>query len=153
MDCTVNVGLVPRGIAGMKIIGRAFNKDDAHIVTQISVDCITKFRRRYRALELHICDLALRMYSGIGAPRSMNSDWSIIQQRKHARQFALNSAQFALHLPAVKVCTVILKEQSKVHFGVRRLVAAFMIFRNRSAQTIESGDKSPHSKSRAVARR
>ena len=99
----------------MKIIGRVFRENDAHVAAQISVDCIPKFPRRDRALKLHICDLTFCVHPGIGAPRSMNNDFSIIEQRQHARQFALYGAQLTLHLPAVKVRTVVLKQKAKVH--------------------------------------
>src|SRR5438874_3153862 len=79
MNFTVNVGLAERGIARMKIIGRVFREDDAHVAAQISVDCIPKFPRSDRALKVHICDLTFCVHPGIGAPRSMNNDFSIIE--------------------------------------------------------------------------
>jgi hypothetical protein len=46
----------------------------------------------------------------------MYSDVATIDQTQSFRQFTLNSAQFALHLPTMKVCAVVLNDQFEIHF-------------------------------------
>jgi hypothetical protein len=99
----------------MEIVGHRIDEKDSNVRREIAGDGVTNFLRTHFALQKNAGHLSFGVHTGISAARSMNSNVATIQQRKYPRQFALDSAQLVLYLPAMKVSAVVLKKEAIVH--------------------------------------
>src|SRR5436190_23211344 len=97
-------------MACVKTLRSGISKQYAHVAGQISVNCVAKSLRTHLAPKFKAGDLPFGVHAGIGAARSLNDDFAIIKQRQDAAQLSLDGAQAILHLPAVKISTVVLDE-------------------------------------------
>ena len=104
---------VPREL--VKICGHKFNCTDAYIRCKVAVHGRAQFPRRKLARQLDARHLRLCVHARIRPPRAMNRDRTPLQQRQHARQLALHRPLRTLHLPAMKLCAVVLERQFEVH--------------------------------------
>src|ERR1051325_5225679 len=99
----------------MEIISSRFDTQYPHVLTDITVDCRTKLRRRYLPVDLNARHLAFCMDTGIRPARAMNVDAATIDQRERLSQLALDRPEIALYLPPVKLCAVVLEEEFVIH--------------------------------------
>ena len=93
----------------MKIVSCLLRLQNTQVALNISINGRAQFLRRNFTLHLNNCHLTLGMHAGVSASRSVNHNLAPLNQTEHPSQLALHRAQVILHLPAMKVCTVILE--------------------------------------------
>src|SRR6185369_7983305 len=117
----VNVRLLDRRIARVKIVSDNFTRQHAHVPADIPIDRRTQLRARDLALDRNIRDLPFSVDTRIRAARSMNVDAATVNQRERFGQLALNSPAPLLDLPPMEVSPVVLKQQFVIHGAAFRL--------------------------------
>src|SRR6478735_2175659 len=124
VDDPIKIRFLLRGKSCVKFIRSFLGFHDTNIAPEISVYRGAKFIRCEGAIDHHIRDLSFGVDPGIGASRTDDSDLRILEHTDHAFELALDRTIVFLHLPAVKVGTVVLDEKFVIrHFRLPGLYA------------------------------
>src|SRR4051812_32033560 len=94
--------------ARMKFVRGLFCFHYAYVTPEVSIDGVLQFFGSKLAVEVDIGYLTLGMHTCIGAPRADNTDFCVRDHADHAFEFTLDSPVVLLHLPTVKIGTVVL---------------------------------------------
>src|SRR6266436_5090390 len=103
----VTVDFSARRPARMKVRADFLGGGDANRGREQRVQSALKLACGQRGLRAKACDLSERMHPGVGASRTMQLHIFLRNAPQHIHDFALNRGFVQLHLPAVKVGTVV----------------------------------------------
>src|SRR6185295_67017 len=121
----IAVDLARGRVPSIEVFTCRFDSHYSNISIEIGVNCVAEYATIHIAIQKEICSLTFGVHSGVGAARSVNRHWPMLEQRDRSCELALNRAAVWLNLPAVIIGAVVLDGDFEVTHSPNRFWSAF----------------------------